>query len=349
MMHAMTANGVLPRGEVLPQAAVQSALAALCRATGRVDAAFDELGAWLESVGYFAHLKAANEYLEFPDDRTGVRMRLQVNYSRLGYKLPEGPRAVACPLCIENVGTPGKELLRVFELELAGTPFFAHPTPFPLCAGHFVLNGLAHEPMRIGERGLRETAEFLRRAPGWLAASNSDVEWAGASVLGHHHVQIFRDLALPVESARAHRAGMCREARIEFLDWYCPVARIVGDEESVLAIAAEAVSRWKATAPGKATCNYLMRRAGDGLALHVFFRHPDHRTPERLRTIKKEGVGIIEVAGEIIVPPLPDRDRAGNRAYFEAEGLDICRGIISGNGPWSDALTRAWYEAFLFD
>lgn len=344
----MSIATLLSRGSVLPQGDVQSMLAASVEAGGRIDFALDELAAWSESIGYFRHLSAANEYLQFADDRTGTPLRLQINYSRLAYKLPEGPKAVACPLCIENVGTPGKELLRVFELELAGTPFFAHLTPFPLHPGHFVLNGRAHEPMRIGERGLRETAEFLRRAPGWLAASNSDVAWAGASVLGHHHVQVFRRLSLPVEIAPVVRRGVLGGCIAAFLDWHCPVARIAGPAESVLALGSDLVSRWKSTAPGEATCNYLMREGGDGLLLHLFFRHPDYRTPESLRGIKAEGVGIIEVAGEIIVPPLPDRDRAANRAWFEANGLDVCRGIIGGNGPWSDQLTREWYEQFVF-
>lgn len=328
-------NVCLPMGRLIEQAEVQRLLDEHFGQPDRLAAALDELARWSESVGYFDHLGRPNAHLQFDDSRTGVPLRLQVNTSRLGYRPPEGARAPACPLCFENIGTPGKERLRVFEFALVGTEYFAHLTPFPLRPGHFVVNTRVHEPMRIGERGLRETAALLDRVPGWLAASNSDVEWAGASILAHHHVQLFRALELPVESARAQRLVGDGDTRVEILDWHCPVARIGGSREGVLRAAADAISRWKQADSGRATCNYLMRqRGGEDWHMHLFFRHPDHRTPPELQAIKSEGIGIIEMAGEVIVPPLAGCDSDANHEYFARHGAEIVRGIISGNAPW---------------
>jgi len=343
-MIATMKHSTLAAGQILAQGEVQRLLAAPFAASGDLDAALRNLGAWLESIGYFAHLTDTNERLSFRDDALGLMLRLQVNYSRLAYRSPAADRRVACPLCIENIGTPGKELLRVFHFALAGRPFFSHPTPFPLCEGHFVVNSLAHEPMAIGERGLRESADFVAQAQSWLVASNSDVEWAGASVLGHHHMQVFADLVLPLESAHPLHDLTLSECEGSFLDWPCPVVRLAGDTEPTLAAASRLIAAWKAIDPGKATFNSLMRRkAGGGLAIHLLFRHPDFRTQEPLRQIKSEGIGIIEMAGEVIVPPIAGKSREENRAYFEREGLAVIRGIIGQNAPWPAQWTPEWF------
>lgn len=309
------------------------------RTGGRLDETLVTLMQWSDGWGYFDHLKQTNEYLTFEAPGEVVPLRVQVNYSRLGYKAPEGNRGPACPLCFENIGVPGKERLRVFEFTLAGTPFFAHLTPFPLYRGHFVVNLRRHAPMMIGREGLVQSLDFVQRAPGWLVASNSDVEWAGASVLGHHHVQVFAALRLPVEDAAVEDAAvetpLARgEADAAVLRWHCPVVRVSGAPEAVVARAGAMIDAWKSAEAGKRTFNYLMRLVGDTLTVHLFYRHPDHRTPEHRRTIKAEGVGIIEMAGEVIVPPIKELDRAANVSFFREKGLAIVREIIRGNGPW---------------
>ena len=336
----------LPTGDVVSQEEIQRRLAAAEDAGVELPERLGALENWSRSVGYFRHLTQPNEYFRFADPELRVDVRLQVNYSRLGYTAPPPTSAVSCPLCFGNIGIPGKELLRVQESALAGVPYFFQLTPFPLCEGHFVGNCRTHEPMRIAAPALCESADFVRQCPGWLVASNSDVAWAGASVLSHHHIQIFRDLQLPVESASAISHTTRADLSSELLSWPCPVVRLVGNPGAVLEEAVGLVTRWKATDPGSATCNYLMRCVDRTLAIHLFFRHPKYRTPDALRTIKSEGVGIIEVAGEVIVPPLKEKTRAQNREYFLQHGLDTVRGIIAGNGPFDQTFNRQWYSDF---
>jgi galactose-1-phosphate uridylyltransferase len=188
--------------------------------------------------------------------------------------------------------------------------------------------------MRIGEPGFREAADFATRAPGWLVASNSDIAWAGASVLSHHHIQVFKQLNLPIEQAKVQTTTQVEKAMVSLLNWYTPVLRIIGPSESVLQTTSSITTKWKSIVKGKTTCNYLMRSAGaDQLCIHLLLRHSDYRTPKSLQHIKAEGVGIIEMAGEIIVPPISGKDRNENKAWFQKHGPMVVEGIIDGNAP----------------
>lgn len=340
---------LLPQAAMLSQPEVQRLLTDAERSGATLSEILRALESWSESIGYFDHLQESNERLEFAEPALGVNLRLQINYSRLGYKAPEGKGAPACPLCFENIAAPGKEKLRAWEAPIAGTPYFFHLTPFPLHPGHFVGNSRLHEPMRIALPALREASDFAMRCPGWLVASNSDVLWAGASVLGHHHIQIFRSLTLPVESAHPHATVRTTgDVRAALLQWPCPVARIEGDSSTAVDRAARIIRLWKDTAPGSATCNYLLRRTGPSeLQIHLFLRHPAFRTPHSLQWIKSEGVGIIEMAGEIIVPPIAGKSRTENIDFFKESGSMVARGIIGGNGPYCADRTREWFAWFL--
>jgi len=324
----------LPEETLLPQSEVQERLHGLASQgylTGEILTVLEE---WLRSVGYFSHLKEPNLFLRFPGWWTdSVELWLQVNYSRLGYRAPSARQPQHCPLCIENIGSEGKELLRVYEFELASTWYFAHPTPYPLHDGHFVLNVREHAPMRVNRQSLDEAYAFLQQAPGWLLASNSDVEWAGASVLGHHHFQVFRGLQLPVEHAPWLASRRDGATRVQWVNWPAPVARLVGPPEDVLLWASDLIETWKAIDPGRNTGNYLMRLVSGVLTLTFFFRNPAYVTADELKVIKSEGVGIVEMAGEAIVPPKPNLDRNGNREYFEKIGAEFTVALITSNAP----------------
>ncbi|CAN5385871.1 hypothetical protein BH09SUM1_BH09SUM1_03550 [soil metagenome] len=325
---------LLAKSPVPTQAETMEILGRLYAETGSLPAVLQELERWSRDAGYFAHLTEPNAYLSFPDQKLGVVLRLQINYSRLSYTKNPAPRAVACHLCYENIASPGKELLRAFEFTAAGAPYFAHLTPFPLHEGHFVMNSRTHAPMHIDAAAIEQAADFARRARGWLAASNSDVEWAGASILGHHHCQIFRNSTLPIEDAARTASKEINGVRTSALRWPGPTLRLEGAHEAVVALATVITANWKALAPGKNTVNFLARAySEDGLTIHIIFRDPDHRTVAPVTALKSEGVGIIEVAGEIIVPPLADKTREENVAFFRQNGLKLCLDIITMNTP----------------
>lgn len=346
MTRSANATAILPRGKTLAQDEVQRLLARAESRGAALGEVLADLRRWSESIGYFDHLAEENVYLSFANEGYGVSFRLQVNYSRLGYTLPEGDRP-ACPLCIENIGTPGKEKLRVYQFDLGGRAYFCHLTPFPLHPGHFVVNCLEHSPMLIDQTALDDASAFLRRCPGWLAASNSDVEWAGASVLQHHHLQVFQGLRLPLQDARPLRSVRMGETLVEQLDWPGPVLRLSGATPRVLATGGTLLRRWKGTDPGRSTCNFLLHHPShEESTLHLLLRHPRHRTGSDLRSIKSEGVGIIEMSGEVIVPPRGMMNRGENIAYFEQIGGQLVPRLIGDNSPCGRRVERYLGEVF---
>jgi UDPglucose--hexose-1-phosphate uridylyltransferase len=331
---------------LLAQSVIQGRLKPLFQ--GDLRPVLGELQRWSGKVGYFDHLIDKNEYFQFETESLGVLLRLQINYSRLGYKKTTTPDLPDCPLCIENVGVTGKEKLRIFEFSLAGEDVFTQLTPFPLYPGHFVVNLRQHVPMLINRHAFDLASEFLSKAPGFLAASNSDVEWAGASILKHHHLQIFSDLDLPVESARKLWEVDRQGVEISQVCWPSPTLRISGDHNIALNEAVRLVENWKALDPGKATVNFLMRRTEQGeCTITIFLRHCNYRTHEELRPIKAEGVGIIEMAGEVIVPPLASLDRSENIDFFKKNGAQLVQDVISQNSPQPSWLNSGWLKQFV--
>lgn len=342
-----TREDLLPAGILLSQEEIQRALQGAGDGGAPLGDILQALRSWSESVGYFEHLRQENVYFSFPDAAFGVELRLQVNYSRMGYSLPTGERP-SCPLCIGNIGTPGKEKLRVHQFTLGGRDYFAHLTPFPLHGGHFVVNRLEHIPMIIDRDALADASEFIGRCPGWLAASNSDVEWAGASVLQHHHLQVFQSLRLPLQDASPIRGrNMGEGARVSELRWPCPALRIEGATADALRVAGDLLLAWKRVRPGETTCNFLLHHGEKGEAtVHLLLRHPRFRTGKDLRAIKSEGVGIIEMAGEVIVPPREGLSRAENTVYFKEIGAALIPRLIADNSPAGDFVTRYLEDVF---
>ena len=302
------------------------------------------LFAWCGASGYLpAGLWDADELLTLPDPETGTPLQLQINRSRARYQSPAAgfahdQAADDCPLCIGNVGRPGKELLRTYTFKLAGRPFFIQHTPFPLYRGHYVLIDREHYPMRMDRRSLEDLAAFLDEAPGFTACSNSDIMWAGASILAHHHYQVFPAWRLPVMDAPADPARACRAsggARCAMLRYPAAVLRAEGPRAAVIDAAAAAIDAWKASAPGKATANLVVARgpATGTLAAHVMLRDTDHRTAPDLRAWKAEGVGVLEMAGMVIVPAPRGDDADARLAWLHANATDVTRGIIRSNSP----------------
>jgi len=340
------------------------------RAASGLEEALDCLHRWELAAGYITREKLEDvERLEFPDPDTGLTFRLQVNYARTRYSdaqekerqaqvtvpgfdpVPDGPKP--CLLCRHNVGSPGKESLRVFELDLdgRGRRFFFQLTPFPLYPYHFVPVLSEHTPQLLSSRSLEDMFALLALAPGYAVLSNSDVEWAGASILSHLHFQMLRGLRLPVLEARAV-PGASRPipgGRAELLDYPLASFRFSGTRAQALRAGAGALlEKWKSLDPGRNTVNLNLVRApvadqgsAPGFQLVVLLRNPDYRTPELLRPFKSEGVGVVEASGEAILPVPRGPEAQEMWRVIREDGLGLVRSLIAGNSPpLPSALTR---------
>jgi UDPglucose--hexose-1-phosphate uridylyltransferase len=339
-----------------PQATIQKRLEDIHAAEG-LEAALDCLYRWEMAAGYITPEKLAGiERLTFPDPECGVTFLLQVNHARTRYtdaqekerRAPESgfapPAPTPCLLCKDNIGRPGKETLRVYELALDGASrrFFFQLTPFPLYPYHFVPVLAEHVPQLLSARSVTDLFALAALAPNYTVVSNSDVEWAGASILSHLHFQMLRGVRLPVLEARAV-PGLDRRlpgGRVEFLDYPMAAFRFTGTEAQPLAAAAGTLlEQWKGLDPGRNTVNLNLVR-GPGpcptFALAVLLRNPDHRTPQALRRFKSEGVGVIEASGEAILPVPRGPEAQVMWREIRENGLRLVKELIAGNSPPRD-------------
>lgn len=346
-----------------PQEVVQRSLEAIHAADG-LEEALECLHLWELAAGYITRAKLDGiERLAFPDPDTGLTFLLQVNHARTAYsdaqdrererQPAESPKKTGaapgsapkpCLLCRDNIGRPGKESLRVYEMDLdgRGRRFFFQLTPFPLYPYHFVPVLAEHTPQAISSRSLEDMLALLELAPSYAILSNSDVEWAGASILSHLHFQMLRGVRLPVLEARAVPAltRPISGGRAEFLDYPLAAFRFVGSQAAPLRKAAgRLLEKWKGLDPGRNTVNLNLARAPRpeaGFELVVMLRNPDYRTPERLRRFKSEGVGVVEASGEAILP-VPRGPEAGEMwREIRERGLGLVKELIAGNSPPRD-------------
>ena len=118
------AADLLSRFLLLPpdtrQQQIQSELAVFYD-RGGLPAVMDALYRWELAAGYITPEKLEmNECLRFYDADYEIDFHVQVNRARSGYTPgpPAGNRQppVHCAICRENLGRPGKEALRVFEI-----------------------------------------------------------------------------------------------------------------------------------------------------------------------------------------------------------------------------------------
>ena len=299
-----------------------------------LDALFD----WSLEVGYITQAKLQdNPRFAFKDAETGVTFTAQINVARSRYSpkplTGQNIPKLHCPICIENVGIPGKENLRVYEFTLGKRAFFLQLTPFPLVPRHFVLVQRAPEPMCMSGQSVADLMGFIDRAPGYVGCSNSDVEWAGASILVHHHYQVFDSIHLPIMEASSLPRYQAQHAGVRYALLHYPIATVLlesKDSANLINAATAIIATWKAQDLGRNTCNLVVLKKNQCYQVYVIFRNPDHRTSAQWQPIKSEGVGVIEVAGEGIYPVPSDPSLL---QQIEQDGLSVIKGIIMDNNP----------------
>ena len=323
---------------------VQAALRGLFKSSG-LAAALQGLDGWCRASGYLPPGWADDdEIIEIPSAEGEPPLQLQINRSRARYVSPASgfsrdQAANDCPLCAHNTHRPGKELLRLFHFQLAGRDFFVQHTPFPFHEAHFVLVEATHQPMRMDAASVADLAAFLDMAPHATACSNSDVMWAGASILAHHHYQVFSQWDLPVMGATVREntrfTAPDTGAVVGLLNYPAAVVRVQGPRDEAVATAGALIMAYKATDPGKATANLVASRPAGGkvLQVEIILRHCDHRTTAQWTDWKAEGVGVLEMAGMVIVPA-PRCENADERLVQLRENAGvIARGILGDNSP----------------
>ncbi len=307
--------------------------------------ALAQLYQWSFESGYLTKNKLTdNKRYDFYDADLGITFKTQINIARSHYS-PKPLSGVNipklhCPICFENIGVSGKENLCAYEFNLSeNRPFFIQLTPFPLYPKHFVLINKKPTPMIMSQQSIQDLVNFIHLAPGYVGCSNSDVEWAGASILTHHHYQVFDNLHLPIMEAKLlpelTQDIAVNEHKVKYGLLNYPIATCYVEcekDEPFIQTCGNIIAKWKANSLGKNTCNLVIRKdlEKNTYQAYIIFRNPDFRTPANLTYIKSEGVGIIEVAGEGIYP-IPKEDVVWD--HIQYNGLEIIKSIISSNSP----------------
>ncbi|MDF1761372.1 MAG: DUF4922 domain-containing protein [Coxiellaceae bacterium] len=293
-------------------------------------------------LGYIepARLKD-NLYFSFEDSKYNVIFKAQVNYLRDHYIQDmanrQKPAGLDCPICYENINAPGKETLRVHELKLANQDYFAQYSPYPLFPYHTVVISKQHYPMTMRRQCVIDLVDFVNQAPEYTCCSNSDVQWAGASILQHHHYQIFKDLTLPIQTAHAAFEQLNTDYTLELLNYPIACARLSScNSNTLIKIGGDLIENWKSQRK-KNSCNLLLDKNHGTYHLYILFRHPDFRTPIPIQKVKSEGIGVVEVCGYGIYP-VPHGDNS-NMIWdkINNDGLSVIKHLISGNSPIAEA------------
>ncbi len=317
-----------------------------------IETVMEALFKWELKTGYITESKLNdNEKIKFFDDEYNIEFRLQVNIARSKYKPTveqnDNLPPLHCKICYENIGRPGKEYLRVFLFPLDGKKrdFFVQATPFPLFNNHFVLINFEKVPQKIDFQTLEDLFNFSDYAPSYTNCSNSDLEWTGASILKHMHYQIFGQLELPVFQAKDLDELVWYKdyVKISALHYPAGVIKLRSPyRDNIKRIMNELIMRWKNMIPEKQSVNLIVRKSGKNKNIYegyIFLRNSDFRTPPDIQKFKTEGIGIIEMSGEAILPiPTGENEEEINWKWDQIRnnGLYIIKGIISGNNPIKD-------------
>lgn len=310
-----------------------------CHLTGVLDALQNES---LRLNYINAEQLKINKHYSFYDAEYQLTFKAQVNIARSQY-VPDldNTRKSACLICYDNVYLKPK--LRVYEFSLNSKTFFVQATPFPLYSHHFVVISRDHRPMHMNSDSVSDLCSLADDLPGYTLCSNSDIAWAGASILDHHHYQVIRALDLPIFNAKASTTKMLYHenalVQVESLHYPILSKRVTSHNKLALVhIAAQIIDKWKQQIPGKNTCNLALMKCGEEYQLTIIFRNSDFRTRASLQHIKREGVGVLEVAG-IGIYPEPQGDAAPSIwQQLTVNGLTVIKDIISDNNPYCETI-----------
>ncbi len=274
-----------------------------------------------------------NRYFDYYDPHYQVTFKTQVNYLRHNYQAPS-QSVTNCPLCESLSASTSQSNKKIFKHQLASnTKVFFQLTPYPLFNYHYVVIDQQHIPMRVTKSSLHDLSCLANISDNYLACSNSDTEWAGASILQHHHYQLFKHIDLPIQQAKAKFHLQTNAYLLELLHYPAACFRLSSDNLSSLIETGEKLLTFWRRQHTNNTFNLIVHRKTDRYFAYFILRNPKFRTDSVLHLIKSEGIGVIEMAGYGIYP-VPEGKQA-NIAWqkIESNGLTVIKGIIQSNSP----------------
>jgi UDPglucose--hexose-1-phosphate uridylyltransferase len=236
----------------------------------------------------------------------------------------------ACVICRENLGyagsssSPSKMNMRIVDLKLGKHDWFMQYSPYAYFPFHLIAVDRIHRPMEISDYSIGRLFDFLDQFPHLFIGSNSDLPIVGGSILNHEHFQ-GGDYAMPLFTASVAKsiASPWSDVLIDQLSWFNNVIRFQSSHRQSIERALnhlqsfwrhysdESVDLISKTTAQHNTLTIITRTQEKQFIAYVVLRnnrvnktYPQgifHAHPE-YHGIKKEGIGLIESLGLMVLP-----------------------------------------------
>jgi UDPglucose--hexose-1-phosphate uridylyltransferase len=252
-------------------------------------------------------------------------------------KLAKSASYPKCSICLENVGYAGRvnaaarQNHRVIPLRLNEENWYFQYSPYIYYNEHCIVFSEDHIPMNTNVNTVRRLLEFTDLYPHYFLGSNAGLPIVGGSILSHEHYQGGREI-LPIANAQIRRPLRWKGApntTISLMNWCMSTLRLESlVKEEIIQTAAHIMEIWHAYSDESVdvlcaseingervrhnAVTPIARKTADGAyQLDIVLRN--NRTTaqypygifhphEELHPIKKENIGLIEVAGLAILP-----------------------------------------------
>ena len=264
-------------------------------------------------------------------------------------------------------GWPATDFARrnppVLPIDLGGDPWGLWFSPYAYYEQHCIAANRAHVPMHVDRENLCRLLDFVDLFPHYFIGSNAGLPVVGGSILAHDHFQGGMH-EFPLDRAPVVQGLSFRDPRLACVEagvvrWPLTVLRLeCSDRDLLLEAAAHVVETWEGHSdpsvgvtardpdgtPHNAVTPFAHRLGGpatDGaplyrldLALRCNVTSEEHplgvfHPHAELHHIKRENIGLIEVAGLAILPGRLKRELDAVAEAFDGASATMLQGELT--------------------
>ena len=255
-----------------------------------------------------------------------------------------------CLLCRENEGYagrvnhPARQNHRLIPVTINQSDWYFQYSPYVYYNEHCIVFNSKHTPMKIERATFGKLLDFVEQFPHYFVGSNADLPIVGGSILSHDHFQgghyTFAMAKAPVEKEISF-AGF-EDVTAGIVKWPMSVIRISHEtKERLVELADKILLAWRGYSDESAfifaetdgephnTITPIARFRDGKYELDLVLRnnittkeHPlgVYHPHAKLRHIKKENIGLIEVMGLAVLP-----------ARLKEEMAELKEAILNGS------------------
>ena len=237
-----------------------------------------------------------------------------------------------CLLCKENMGFagtkthPARQNLRLIPLTLNNEKWYMQYSPYTYYNEHTIVLNEGHFPMRANSSTILALLDFIDQFPHYFMGSNAGIPIAGGSILSHDHFQggRYRFAMFDANDLKELKIKDYDDVHTTYINWPMDVIRLrSNNREELRDLAIYIMDKWteyedidheiyaytngerhNAITPiarfenGTYVLDLVLRNNRTSSEYPEGIFHPNRS----LHHIKKENIGLIEVAGLAVLP-----------------------------------------------